>query len=102
MSSPATGWQASTVFLELLAREAPTIEFERPVLEARTAGATAAQIEELEQARAVALRVRALLPRLHRRCDRAVLRARQDPLEGDRSRPRGAEEGVTPERRADR
>ena len=54
-------------FLELLAREAPSIEFERPVLEARTAGAPPAVIEELEQARAVALRVRALLDRRRRR-----------------------------------
>jgi sugar diacid utilization regulator len=58
---------SAVAYLELLAREAPTIEFERPVLEARTAGATAAQIEELEQARAVALRVRALLERRRRR-----------------------------------
>jgi hypothetical protein len=58
---------AATAFLELLAREAPTIEFERPVLEARTAGASPAEIEELEQARAVALRVRALLERRRRR-----------------------------------
>jgi GAF domain-containing protein/sugar diacid utilization regulator len=58
---------AAVAFLELLAREAPTIEFERPVLEARTAGASAAVIEELEQARAVALRVRALLDRRRRR-----------------------------------
>lgn len=54
-------------FLELLAREAPTIEFERPVLDARAAGATPAQVEELEQARVVALRVRALLERRRRR-----------------------------------
>lgn len=58
---------AAVTFLELLAREAPTIEFERPVLEARTAGATHAQVEELEQARALALRVRALLERRRRR-----------------------------------
>jgi sugar diacid utilization regulator len=58
---------SAVAFLELLAREAPTIEFERPVLEARTAGAPAAVIEELEQARTVALRVRALLDRRRRR-----------------------------------
>jgi len=58
---------SAVAFLELLAREAPSIEFERPVLEARTAGAPAAVIEELEQARAVALRVRALLDRRRRR-----------------------------------
>jgi sugar diacid utilization regulator len=58
---------SAVAFLELLAREAPSIEFERPVLEARTAGAPPAVIEELEQARAVALRVRALLDRRRRR-----------------------------------
>ena len=58
---------SAVAFLELLAREAPSIEFERPVLEARTTGASPAVIEELEQARAVALRVRALLDRRRRR-----------------------------------
>ena len=52
MTSPASGWAEPRVggmvaFLELLAREAPTIEFERPVLEARTAGATPAEIDAL-------------------------------------------------------
>src|SRR5262249_10333011 len=58
---------SATAFLGLLAREAPTIEFEGPVLEARTAGASPAVVEELEQARIVALRVRALLERRRRR-----------------------------------
>jgi len=58
---------SAVAFLELLAREAPSIEFERPVLEARTAGAPHKVIEELEQARTVALRVRALLDRRRRR-----------------------------------
>jgi GAF domain-containing protein/sugar diacid utilization regulator len=58
---------SAIAFLELLAREAPSIEFERPVLEARTAGAPPAVIEELEQARTMALRVRALLDRRRRR-----------------------------------
>jgi GAF domain-containing protein/sugar diacid utilization regulator len=56
-----------TAFLELLAREASPVEFEAPVLQARSAGAPAAVIEELEQARVVALRVRALLDRRRRR-----------------------------------
>ena len=58
---------AATAYLELLAREAPTIEFEGPVLEARTAGAPPAVVEELERARILALRVRALLDRRRRR-----------------------------------
>jgi GAF domain-containing protein/sugar diacid utilization regulator len=58
---------AVVAFLELLAREASPVEFEAPVLQARSAGAPPAVIEELEQARAVALRVRALLDRRRRR-----------------------------------
>lgn len=54
-------------FLELLAREASPVEFEAPVLAARAAGASPAVIEELEQARAMALRVRAVLDRRRRR-----------------------------------
>jgi GAF domain-containing protein/sugar diacid utilization regulator len=58
---------AVIAFLELLAREASPVEFEAPVLEARTAGAPPEVIEELERARATALRVRALLERRRRR-----------------------------------
>ncbi|MFG2076658.1 helix-turn-helix domain-containing protein [Nonomuraea maritima] len=54
-------------FLELLAREASAVEFEGPIIEARAAGADAATIEELEQAKVEALRVRALLRRRARR-----------------------------------
>ncbi|BBH67702.1 cyclic diguanylate phosphodiesterase [Actinoplanes sp. OR16] len=55
----------SLEFLELLAREAALVEFERPVVAARAAGSPL--LEELEQAKAVALRVRALLERRRRR-----------------------------------
>ncbi len=58
---------AAIAFLELLAREAPTVEFEAPVLEARAAGASGAVIDELERARAAALRVRAVLDSSRRR-----------------------------------
>jgi GAF domain-containing protein/sugar diacid utilization regulator len=58
---------AITAFLELLAREASPVEFEAPVLQARASGAPSTVVEELEQARAVALRVRALLERRRRR-----------------------------------
>lgn len=58
---------SAAAFLDLLAREAPAVEFERPALEARAAGAPAEVIDELERARGVALRVRALLERRSRR-----------------------------------
>jgi sugar diacid utilization regulator len=54
-------------FLELLAREAGPVEFDRPGLEARAAGAPAGVLEEIDRARGVALRVRALLDRRRRR-----------------------------------
>lgn len=55
------------VFLELLARDAAAVEFERPVLEARARRAPAAEVEELERAKVDALRVRATLERRRRR-----------------------------------
>lgn len=56
-----------SVYLELLAREASAVEFEGPVLKARAEGASAQVIEELEQAKVAALKVRALLRRRARR-----------------------------------
>ncbi|WP_449065023.1 GAF domain-containing protein, partial [Planomonospora algeriensis] len=58
---------STRVFLELLAREASAVEFEGPVLAARTAGADAAALAELEEAKLAALKVRALLRRRARR-----------------------------------
>ncbi|MFI1913854.1 GAF domain-containing protein [Nocardia sp. NPDC020380] len=55
------------IFLELLEREAPAVEFEGPILQARAAGAPAATLAELEAAKRAALRVRALLERRARR-----------------------------------
>jgi hypothetical protein len=55
------------IFFELLAREAPAAEFETPLDEARAAGASPGALAELEQAKAAALRVRALLARRARR-----------------------------------
>ncbi|MEW9529113.1 helix-turn-helix domain-containing protein [Microbispora sp. NPDC049125] len=55
------------VYLELLAREASAVEFEGPILQARAAGADAATLEELEQAKVSALKVRAMLRRRARR-----------------------------------
>ena len=57
----------ATAFLELLAREAAAVEFDRPALEARAAGAPTDVVDDLDRARAVALRVRGLLERRRRR-----------------------------------
>ncbi|MEV4073545.1 helix-turn-helix domain-containing protein [Nonomuraea fuscirosea] len=57
----------SLQFLELLAREASAVEFEGPIIRARAAGADPAAIEELEQAKVEALKVRDLLKRRARR-----------------------------------
>ncbi|AEV85576.1 cyclic diguanylate phosphodiesterase [Actinoplanes sp. SE50] len=54
-------------YLDLLAREAALVEFERPLIAARAAGAPAAELDDLEQAKLLALRVRALLERRRRR-----------------------------------
>jgi GAF domain-containing protein len=56
-----------TEYLELLAREAAPVEFERPLLAARQAGAPAEDLAELEKIKIAALRVRALLARRRRR-----------------------------------
>ncbi|WP_378730576.1 helix-turn-helix domain-containing protein [Nocardia brasiliensis] len=64
MTSSTMSWQ---IFLALLEREAPAVEFEAPLLEARAAGACAATLAELEAAKLAALRVRALLERRARR-----------------------------------
>jgi DNA-binding PucR family transcriptional regulator len=55
------------VFLELLARDAAVVEYERPVLEARARRAPAGEIEELERAKLHALQVRMTLERRRRR-----------------------------------
>ncbi|MFC7550962.1 helix-turn-helix domain-containing protein [Plantactinospora sp. GCM10030261] len=54
-------------FLELLAREAAPVEFEGPLVAARAACAPPGVLAELEQAKVVALRVRALLERRRQR-----------------------------------
>jgi hypothetical protein len=58
---------SGTEFLELLAREAAVVEFEGPLLQARAAGVPAETIAELERAKVLALRVRALLEQRQRR-----------------------------------
>ncbi|BFO19330.1 hypothetical protein SHKM778_57180 [Streptomyces sp. KM77-8] len=59
-SAPATG-SAETPFLELLARGASVEAYEQPVLLARAEGQPAERITALQQARVLALRVRAEL-----------------------------------------
>ncbi|UWP87618.1 helix-turn-helix domain-containing protein [Dactylosporangium fulvum] len=54
-------------YLELLAREAAAVEFEGPLVAARNAGLPPDRLAELEQAKVVALGVRALLERRRRR-----------------------------------
>ena len=54
-------------FLELLAREAAPVEFEGPLLAARAESADAEQIQELERAKLLALRVRTVLEARRRR-----------------------------------
>jgi len=66
--------------LELLARDAPTVEFELPVADARTAGLPASDIEALERAKRVALGVRDQLGRAPRR--EAELAAHPQPTPG--------------------
>jgi DNA-binding PucR family transcriptional regulator len=58
---------STTQFLELLAREASPVEFEGPLVDARSRGAGGDELAELEEAKVVALRVRALLERRRRR-----------------------------------
>jgi hypothetical protein len=55
------------VFLDLLNSESPVTEFDRPVLEARAAGATPGVLAELEAAKLVALHVRGELQERRRR-----------------------------------
>jgi GAF domain-containing protein len=54
-------------YLALLAREAAPVEFERPLLAARAAGAPPEELAELDEIKIAALRVRALLERRRRR-----------------------------------
>jgi GAF domain-containing protein len=58
---------STLALLELLIREAAPVEFEAPVLAARTRGDDPEVIAELERARALALRVRAILDQRRRR-----------------------------------
>lgn len=65
MDGVVTGGPAD--FLELLAAEAPAVEYERPVAAARAAGAPDAEVAELERAKLLALGVRDVLADRRRR-----------------------------------
>ena len=58
---------STLALLELLIREAAPVEFEAPVLAARSRGADPEVIAELERARILALRVRGILDQRRRR-----------------------------------
>lgn len=58
-----------TEYLELLARDAPAVAYEAPVLEARAAGEPAEVIDQLEQGKRLALQVRESLLTQRRRED---------------------------------
>jgi GAF domain-containing protein/sugar diacid utilization regulator len=58
---------STIALLELLVREAAAVEFEAPVIAARSRGDEPEVIAELERARILALRVRAILERRRRR-----------------------------------
>jgi transcriptional regulator with GAF, ATPase, and Fis domain len=56
-----------TAFLELLARDAPAEEFDEPMRAAAATGASQAELDALEEAKALALRVRSTLDHRRRR-----------------------------------
>lgn len=57
----------SQAFLELLARDASAVEFEGPLIEARSRGVDAELIAELERSRLLALRIRTTLEQRRRK-----------------------------------
>jgi sugar diacid utilization regulator len=57
----------SQVFLELLARDAPAVEYERPLIEARAGREPAEVLAELERSKLLALQVRAAMQERRRR-----------------------------------
>ncbi|KIH97903.1 diguanylate phosphodiesterase [Streptomonospora alba] len=58
---------AQAQFLRLLLRDAPAVEYERPLVQARAAGADAEELAELEDSKVLALRVRTVLADRRRR-----------------------------------
>ncbi|WP_116247615.1 GAF domain-containing protein [Nocardiopsis sp. FIRDI 009] len=73
-------------FLDLLLRDAPTVEYERPVLRARAEGADPAVVAALESAKLTALRVRSVMrDRQRRESELSALFETANDLAGMRS-----------------
>ena len=73
-------------FLDLLLRDAPAVEYERPVLRARSGGADADTVAALEEAKFAALRVRSVLrDRQRRESELSALFETANDLAGMRS-----------------
>ncbi|MEU5298757.1 hypothetical protein [Streptomyces umbrinus] len=62
-----TSEESDRTFLEFLARDAPSAEFEEPIIADRALGASAETVAALERSILLALRVRAALDRSRRR-----------------------------------
>ncbi|MFE1103357.1 helix-turn-helix domain-containing protein [Nocardiopsis alba] len=78
--------ERQALFLGLLLRDAPTVEYERPVLRARSDGADAKTIAALENAKMAALRVRSVLrDRQRRESELSALFETANDLAGMRS-----------------
>ncbi|GAA4941322.1 helix-turn-helix domain-containing protein [Streptomonospora halophila] len=66
-AAEAGGGGAQAQFLRLLLRDAPAVEYERPLVRARAAGGGAEELADLEEAKVLALRVRTVLSDRRRR-----------------------------------
>ncbi|MDA2805360.1 GAF domain-containing protein [Nocardiopsis sp. LSu2-4] len=67
LPGPVGGEGPQTWFLRLLLRDAPAVEYERPLMDARAAGWDAGRLAELETAKVLALEVRSVLADRRRR-----------------------------------
>ncbi|MEU3020753.1 GAF domain-containing protein [Nocardiopsis sp. NPDC007018] len=85
-SPERSGADRQTLFLELLLRDAPAVEYERPVLLARSDGSDAQTVAALEHAKLAALRVRSVLrDRQRRESELSALFETANDLAGMRS-----------------
>nr|WP_086002868.1 GAF domain-containing protein [Nocardiopsis prasina] len=81
-----SGAERQALFLELLLRDAPAVEYERPVLRARSDGSDAETVSALESAKFAALRVRSVLrDRQRRESELSALFETANDLAGMRS-----------------
>ncbi|WP_017584624.1 helix-turn-helix domain-containing protein [Nocardiopsis valliformis] len=85
-SPERSGAEQQALFLELLLRDAPAVEYERPVLRARSGGADGTTVAALENAKLAALRVRTVLrDRQRRESELSALFETANDLAGMRS-----------------